>query len=81
MIHMFNRKELLTTLSMEVQGRVRQILAANQIDYTVKTLNLTAPNGSRSRTDAFGLGATAAYQYIIYVKKEDHERALYLIQK
>ena len=45
MIHLFNRKELLLTSSMERQARVRDMLAANKIPHLVRT----SSNISRSR--------------------------------
>ena len=49
MITIFNRKELLTTFSMEEQDRVREILAQNHIDYRVKTVCPTARSFPRAR--------------------------------
>ncbi len=39
MLTILNRRELLVTLSMERQAEVRRILAANGIDYTIRTTN------------------------------------------
>ncbi len=39
MLTILNRRELLVTLSMERQAEVRRILAANGIEYTVRTTN------------------------------------------
>ena len=49
MICLFNRKELLTTVSMEQQAKVREILAANGIQYRVRARSNTG-GLSRSRT-------------------------------
>ena len=76
MIHLFNRKELLLTTSMERQAKVRDILAANQIPYRIRT----SSNISRSRTVIPGMRMDMLYQYRIYVKKEDYEKAKYLIR-
>lgn len=85
MIHLFNRKELLTTWDMEVLAKVRDILASNNMDYVVKTVNRTSPSpfaaGSRGRTGAFGIRTDAMYQYIIYVKNTDYQKARFLIGK
>ena len=75
MIHLFNRKELLLTLSMEQQARVRDALAANGIDYQVRVRS----NGTRSRTVLPGMRLDAMYRYYIYVKKEDYEKARHLV--
>ena len=83
MLTIFNRRELLTTVSMEEQSRVRDILAQNHIDYRIKTVNPTAQTtfgaGGRSRTGSFGVNPDCAYQYYIYVHKNDYARAQSLI--
>ena len=76
MIHLFNRKELLLTSSMERQASVRDLLAANKIPYRVKT----SSNISRSRGVIPGMRMDMLYQYRIYVKKDDYEKAKYLIR-
>ena len=77
MIHLFNRKELLLTASMEQQARVRDVLASNGIPYRVRVKS----NMSRSRTVIPGMRMDLMYQYYIYVKKADYEKAKYLIGK
>ena len=83
MITIFTRKELLVTFSMEEQNRVCSILAANGIDYQVKTVNPSARSyvggSGRGRTGSFGIDYDAAYQYYIYVHSKDYERAKHLI--
>ena len=74
MIHLFNRKELLMTTSMERQARVRDILAANNIPYRVRT----SSNISRSRGAMPGMRMDMLYQYHIYVKRTDYEKARFL---
>jgi len=85
MITVFNRKELTVTFDMNEQTRVRSILAGEDIDYSVKTVNRMSASsisaGSRSRTATYGQNTNAMIEYIIYVKKADYEKALYLIQK
>ena len=76
MIHLFNRKELLLTTSMERQARVQDVLAANGIPYRVKT----SSNISRSRGVMPGMRMDMLYQYRIYVKKDDYEKARHLIR-
>ena len=64
MICLFNRKELLTTVSMEQQAKVREILAANGIQYRVRARSI--PGGlSRSRTVLPGTQMKLMYQYYI----------------
>ncbi len=83
MLTIFNRRELLTTFSMEEQNRVRDILAKNHIDYRIKTVNpsarATVASSGRSRTGSFGVDMDCAYQYYIYVHKNDYARAQSLI--
>ena len=83
MITIFNRKELLVTYSMQAQMRVRDILSANGIDYRVKTVNPTARShvggSARGRSGSFGIRQDAAYEYTIYVRREDYPRARSLI--
>lgn len=83
MLTIFNRRELLTTCSMAEQNRVRDILAQNQIDYRVKTVNPSArstfASSGRARTGSFGINADCMYQYYIYVHKKDYARAQSLI--
>ena len=83
MIHLFNRKELLVTFKLEEQARVRDILAANGLDYRVKTVNRASPSpfsaGTRGRSGTFGLRTDAMYEYILFVKKDDYDRALHLV--
>ena len=79
MIHIFNRRELLLTGSMERQAKVQDILAANGIECFVKA-KCQVGGFSRSRTVVPGMRADALYQYYIYVKKGDYEKAKYFIR-
>ena len=83
MLTIFNRRELLTTCSMEEQNRVREILSRNHIDYRIKTVNPSAratfADSGRSRTGSFGVNMDCAYQYYIYVHTKDYARAQALI--
>lgn len=79
MITVFNRKELLVTLSMEVQAQARGKLEDRGIDYTIKTINRKSPSAfgdTRARTGTFGENLAMEYEYIIYVKKDDYDKAL-----
>ena len=83
MLTIFNRRELLTTCSMEEQSRVRDCLARNGIDYRVKTVNPSARSAfgasGRARTGSFGVNMDCAYQYYIYVHKKEYDRARSLL--
>lgn len=79
MIHVFNRKELMITYSMKEQSDIREILAAQKIDYVVKTMNRTgnaaAGRGIRTATDRAFTDSDSMYEYKIYVHKDDYEKA------
>lgn len=78
MITIFNRKELIMTTSMEEQVRVCDILAAKGIDYTIKLINRQSPSAfsnNRARIGSFGENMDYAYEYTIYVHKNDLDEA------
>jgi hypothetical protein len=85
MITIFNRKEVTVTFDLNEQSRVRTLLAGEGIEYSVKTVNRMSASpisaGSRSRTGTYGQNTDLMTEYIIYVKKADYERALYLVRK
>lgn len=85
MITVFNRRELYVTYDMQKQAQIREILAANGIDYLVKTVNHGASwlmgGSSRGHYGSFGIDQSLTYEYIIYVHKNDLEQAAYLIRK
>ena len=83
MITIFNRKELLVTFDIQRQAKVRDILAANGIKYTVDVTNrqnAAALGSSRSRVGSYGMNSSLAYEYKIYVHKSEYENALRLIR-
>lgn len=83
MITLFNRKELLVTYDMKKQNEVRTALGDNGIDYRVKTVSRGSASpfaaGTRARTGSFGEDPAWHYEYKIYVKKDDYEKALSLL--
>lgn len=81
MITLFNRRELITTFSMDVQARVRDILSQNGIDYRIKTSSHSSVTAARGRTGTYGQNPGLACQYTIYVHRNDYEQAQYLISK
>lgn len=82
MITVWNRKELLCTFDMKKQAEVRDILWRYDISYEVRVSD---------RTDFFVGGRTNANltkedidrqtEYLIYVKKEDYDRAMFLVER
>jgi len=83
MITIFNRKELIITYDLNRQSQVRSILTENHIPCTIKTLNRGGPLGIDPcrRRGTLGIRTDAAYEYKVYVKKEDFEKARYLINQ
>ena len=84
MITIFNRKELLITYDMKKQGEVRTLLQAHKIKYDVKVKNLLSSSpmhaGARTHTGSHGIDLMKSYEYKIYVKKADYEKAKKLIR-
>ena len=83
MITIFNRKELLITYDMKRQSEVRTILQNHKIQYSVKVMNLQSPSpmcaSTRTCIGTLGMDLTKSYEYKIYVKKVDYEKAIKLI--
>ena len=84
-MNILNRRELLTTFDLRAQDRVRDILRANGIKYDVKTVNRKSSSpfsaGSRGHTGTAFENMQYAYNYRIYVHKDDYENALHLIRQ
>ena len=77
MITIFNRKEVLITLSIEKQADIRTILVDNNIAYVVNTYNNSGPiAGGR-----FGENPNYSLEYRIFVNKKDYDKANFLIRK
>jgi hypothetical protein len=82
MITVWNRKELFCTFDIQKQAQVRDILWKFDISYEVRVSD---------RADFFVGGRMISgersnkpehqTEYLIYVKKEDYERALFLVQR
>lgn len=85
MITIFNRKELCVTYDKSEQVRIRNILNDHNIDYSIKTINRTSTSpiaaGGRSRAGNFGQKQDYMYEYMIYVQKNDYEKAAGLVRK
>lgn len=79
MITIFNRKELISTYDMKKQAEVRDLLSQFKISYSIKVINRKSPSpfdaGSRARTGTLGENLQLEYQYIIFVRKEDYDKA------
>lgn len=66
MITMFNRKQLIITYDITIQAKIRGILSANNVDYTINPI--------------MGLYGSSQAEYKFYVHKKDYEQACYLIK-
>ncbi|HIT73923.1 MAG TPA: hypothetical protein IAD10_09720 [Candidatus Fimicola cottocaccae] len=85
MITILNRKELVTVFNMKQQGVIRELLRNEGIDYYIKIVDQKSPSpfssGSRAHTATLGENLELSREYIIYVKKDDFERADYILNK
>lgn len=77
MITIFNRKEIISTYSMEIQSNVRNALNGQGIDYLVNTTGGMARNYGSGPivTSRFGTNPQHNIQYRIYVRRKDYEKA------
>ena len=83
MITLFNRKELLITYDRQRHNDACTVLDSNKIPYKVATKDLASPSpfgSSRARIGSFGIDLSSSCEYKIYVNKDDHERAAYLLK-
>ena len=85
MLTLFNRKEAAVIYDINEQARMRRLLAAEGLDYSVKTVDRLSASpvaaGMRVRTGTYGQNTDAMTEYIIYVKKADYEKAAMIIHK
>ena len=78
MISIFNRKELLATFDLKRKSNICDKLDGDNIDYHIKVINRNSPSAfsdGRGRVGTLGQNLELSYEYIIYVKKKDYERA------
>ena len=83
MITIFNRKELTVTYDLTEVSRIRDILLADRIDYSVKASYprpVRAIGMDRLRMGSFG-AARQQEHFTVYVRKTDWDRAMYLLNK
>lgn len=87
MITIFNRKKIKSTFSIEKKTEIKQILSDNNIKYYVKTnhINRQSAFGTKCSTMgtfgqnmelAYGKKNELIYEHIIYVHKNDFDKAL-----
>ena len=79
MITVFNRKELITLVSMQKLFHVREALANAAIESHVKTGGAMAFTVDRKHGVPFA-NQDSAYTYTVYVRKDDYSLAAAAIQ-
>ena len=79
MITFFNRKELITLVSMQKLFHVREALANAGIESHVKSSGSMPLTADRNRGVPF-VNQDSAYTYTIYVRKDDYSLAVAAIQ-
>ena len=80
MITIFNRKELITVISMQQMFRIREGLAVNGIESWAKTAGAWGAARGRGR-GVPGINADTATPYTLYVHKKDYDRASVVLQE
>lgn len=82
MITVWNRKELLCTFDMKKQAEVRDILWRYDISYEVRVSDRTDFFvGGRANANLTKEDIDRQTEYLIYVKKEDYDRAMFLVER
>ena len=82
MIWILNRREVMITFSMKKQAEIKDLLSRYNIAYTTKTTNLlyrSRMGSSRARTINLGHNSDYTYEYKIYVKRKDYDKAKAII--
>ena len=75
MIHIFNRKKLITTLSDQQLYRIQSALDSANIPYYIKFIT----SSGRYHGSSF-INSDAAHPTVIYVKASDYDRARLAVQ-
>ena len=79
MLAIWNRRELVTVLTMQEQSDILSALRDAGLDYTVKAIDRSSPSalnpGTRADFGTMGMSSGAQYEYIIYVNKRDYDAA------
>ena len=79
MITIFNRKELITLVSMQKMMHVREALSNAGIRSYTKTHGIGGLASNRGH-GVPGIAYDAAYTYTVYVHKTDYDRAVRAMQ-
>jgi len=78
MIHIFNRRELITTVSDQQLYRIQSALASANVPYQTKS-GMPAFSADRYHGTPF-INHDAAHPTVIYVKSSDYDQACAAIQ-
>ena len=73
MLAIWNRRELVTVLTMQEQSDILSALRDAGLDYAVKVIDRSSPSALNPGT--MGMSPGAQYEYIIYVNKRDYDAA------
>ena len=78
MIHVFNRKELITVLSDQQLYRIQSVLSSEGVSYQTKN-SIPSFNAGRYHGTPF-IDSDASHPCVIYVRTSDYDRARAAIQ-
>lgn len=81
MITVFNRSEVLLTRDEKVYIDARGKLEDAGIDYQARCRDMLRNRGARTGRGTLGLRQDQMFEYVIYVRREDAERAHYILQR
>ena len=79
MITIFNRKEIFITYDPNEPLKIRNLLRDSNIEHHTKCKGRNDHN--RGRTGSFGIDMSCNYEYKIYVKRSDYEKAVHAINE
>lgn len=77
-IFIWNRKEIRITRDLNTMNKIRDVLSINGIEHFTKTNGIT--NTGRHH-GVPNIKSDNAYEYRIYVHKDDYEKAVYLLEQ
>ena len=77
-IFIWNRKELRITRDLNTMNKIHDVLSVNGIEHFIKTNSIT--NTGRHH-GVPNIKIDNAYEYRIYVHKDDYEKAVYLLDE
>lgn len=75
-IYPWNRKEIRITRELNTMNKIRDILSINGIEHITKTNSITNIGRQHGIPN---IKSDYAYEYRIYVHKDDYEKAMYFM--